>query len=1034
MTFDAKIPGKLASIAERYAALFWQPVADLNAEYCQTLEHYRQPPDAGTGVRWRRAPSGLQWGGAWKTGWFRARFALPAPCVGQPVYLRAVTGAGEALLFVDGEPRGVFDGNHPVVMISPRGARRRRHAVAVEGHAGHPCIGTQPDDDGTSDYRRTFQRLELVLQRDDVVAFVFDLRALLQLAECLESDNLRRYEILAGLTQVYETVDAMPAETSEKHWRPGLAQARRLMRPLLECRNGDTAPYMGIVGHSHIDTAWLWTIAETERKCARTFSSVLNLMEQYPEFRFVQSAPYHADVVRREYPAIFRRIKAMARAGRWEPNGAMWVEPDCNIPSGESFVRQLLLGQQFTRQHFGYTADAFWQPDVFGYSAALPQILRGCGVEYFLTTKIAWNDTTRFPYDTFTWKGIDGSSVLAHFNKIHCWPDPKTLIDQWKDVQNKDTADRRLSAIGYGDGGGGPQFEMLEYARRVEDLEGCPRASYTSVSDFMRGIGDRDRDLPEWAGELYLELHRGTLTAIAPIKQLNRRNEIALRDAELVWTLAALSGARYPADSLREQWKVLLVNQFHDILPGTSIPEVNDRAIEELDANAQEVRRSAAAAVARLASPGRRKGGDPEAALLVLNTLSWQRNGELALDDVPGGLVPADEAVQSQRVKTADGRSRLVIAGLQVPALGATRLDLRRRRPVTASSFVVRKTSVETPHARVRFDRSGRITSLVDRDSGRQLVRDGGALNTLWLGQDVPAAWDNWDVDFDQQFQMQRQDRLTRFEVVADGPLQLRLRCEYDLGGSSKLSQDVVFHSTSARIDFETVVDWHEKHALLKAGFEVDILASAARHEIQYGHVERPNHRNRPADRAQFEVVNHRWTDLSENRFGAALLNDGKYGISVDGGDMRLTLLKGGTHPDPRGDEGRHVFTYALLPHACGFCTEAVVRPGYELNTPPLTCAAPRGLTGIDSLLTVDTPNVIVESVKWAEAGRAFIVRLYEAERSGTRARVSFGVPVKAATQTDMLEESPSALKLTRNGVSLYLRPFEIVTLRVEPR
>ncbi|MDA0337421.1 MAG: alpha-mannosidase, partial [bacterium] len=564
MPFDSKIPKKLESITRRYASLCFESLQSVPMDLAETSEHHRNLP-TGSGLGWQRVHSGHKWGSAWTTGWFRGRVRLPAACREQKVYLRAATGAPEGLLIVDGEHRGVFDPNHPVVMMTAAGNPRRTYQIAVEAHAGHPCIGTQPDEDNSAaDFQRTFAGVEILLQREDVVGFVFDLQSLLQLAAALDENSLRRGRIQAALGQVWQVVDAMPAETPEDSWRPKLASARRLMQPLLAARNGDTAPFMGIVGHSHIDTAWLWTLAETERKCARTFSSVLNLMEQYPEFRFLQSAPYHADIMRREYPGIFRRIKAAVKSGRWEPNGAMWIEPDCNIPSGEAFVRQLLLGQQFTREHFGYTSDAFWQPDVFGYSAALPQILKKAGVDYFLTTKIAWNDTTRFPYDTFRWQGIDGTEILSHFNKIHCFPDPKTLIAQWLDVQHKETADRRLSAIGYGDGGGGPQFEMLEFARRVQDLEGCPRADYVTVTDFMRGIEAQARELPEWVGELYLELHRGTLTSIAEIKRLNRRGEEALHDAEFLWTLAALTGRRYPASQLRDLWASFLVNQFHD--------------------------------------------------------------------------------------------------------------------------------------------------------------------------------------------------------------------------------------------------------------------------------------------------------------------------------------------------------------------------------------------------------------------------------------------------------------------------------------
>ena len=1061
MIFDAKIPGKLERIVERYAQLFFEPLAEVAVEFCETPEHYREVPRRVPGLKWQQAEPGTPWGAAWITGWFRARVTLPKPGNGRRVFLRADTGAPEAMLLVDGQLCGVIDANHPVVMMANRGVAGRRYEIAVEAHAGHPCVGTQPDDDNSPEFRRSFGAVELLLQREDVVAFAFDLRSLLQLADVLDPDNLRRHRILVELVRVYALIDAMPAEVSEESWRPKLARARRIMRPLLQAKNGDTTPSMGLVGHSHIDTAWLWTIAETERKCARTFSSVLNLMEQYPEFVFLQSSPYHADIMRREYPDIFRRLRAMVRAGRWEPNGAMWVEPDCNIPGGEALVRQLLLGQQFTRKHLGYTADLFWQPDVFGYAASLPQILKGCGVEFFLTTKIAWNDTTRFPYDTFTWRGIDGTSVLAHFNRIHCWPDPKTLTEQWRDMQHKETADRRLSAFGYGDGGGGPQFEMLEFARRVEDLEGCPRSTHTTVSSFMQGIRDEGGELPVWVGELYLELHRGTLTSIAPIKRLNRLNELALRDGEFVWTLAGLRGARYPDEALRDIWKTFLVNQFHDILPGSSITEVNDQAIEELGKTLESTRQLTRDALwglasrpqgrsappedhppraALRASSGRRTGsnGKPtgpgeSSSFLIVNSLSWDRQGELALEGIPARSVPADPEIISQRVTTVQGSDHLVVSGLCLPALGGAVLELDRGQPAGSSPFSARPNAVQTPFARVRFDRTGRITSFIDKQTGRQLVPRGGGMNTLWIGEDVPAQWDSWDIDLDQQYKMRQEDRLKRLEVVADGPLQLRLRCEYEVGDRSRLSQDIVFHAESPQVDFETVVHWQERHALLKAGFEIDVLADSTRHEIQYGHVERPTHQNRPADQAQFEVCNHRWTDLSENRFGVALLNDCKYGIGVNGGDLRLTLIKSGTHPDPRGDAGQHTFTYALLPHACGFSSESVVRPGYELNVKPMVCESGDTPTPIDSLLTIDASNVICESVKWAENGRAFTVRLYEVERSGVTATIGFGVPVREVAQTNMLEEDPKAVRLARNAARLYFRPFEIKTLRIVP-
>ncbi|MBN1344037.1 MAG: alpha-mannosidase [Phycisphaerae bacterium] len=1031
MLTDMRTIKKLGRIQQYYEALRFQKVADVPAEICQTREHFRNEPRPGAKIRWQAAKPGAKWGGSWLTAWFRGKVKLTKACDGERVGIRARTG-GETLFFVGGEPSGVFDDNHPVITLTNRAKTGQTFRLAFEAYAGHTFPGTQPHETGplVEKDSRVFEGIELVVERQDITAFAFDLKVLLQLIAALDENSLRRGKIIQRLAGVYRLISAMPQETPEEIWREKLFEARKIMQPLLRSKNGPTTPLIGIIGHSHIDTAWLWPLAETWRKCARTFSSILTLMDQYPELIWIQSAPCHTEKVRDLYPGLFKRIQKAVKTGKWEPNGAMWVEPDCNIPSGESFVRQLLVGQRATREMFGYTSDTMWMPDVFGYSAALPQILRGCYVDNFCTTKITWNDTTRFPYDTFEWKGIDGSSVVAHYNTIHCWPDPVTLTAQWNWVQHKDAQDRRLCAFGFGDGGGGPMAEMLEIARRVEDLEGCPKAQYTTVSDFMKSMADEMPSLPDYSGELYLEFHRGTLTSIAKIKRGNRKTELALRDAELLCTLAALRGAKYPAAPLLDLWKTLLTNQFHDILPGSSIQAVNEEAVKTFDRCIAETETLSAAALAKLGATPARGGKPPR--LLVVNTLSWDRTGEIVLDGAPAGMHPADPAVTSQWIEDVQGRRKLVVGGLTIPALGAVVVELAKGKPSGESPFTISANRIDTPHATVTFDKIGRIVSLVDRASGREVVqRPGGQLNTLLKGEDIPEQWDNWDIDSDQEMKMKIEDRLVSREVVANGPLQLRLRSEYKLGRRSRLVQDMVFHTHSPRIDFETVVDWGEKHRLVKAAFELDVLADTARHEIQYGHVERPTHRNLPGDRAKFEVCAHKWTDLSDNGFGVALLNDCKYGVSVKGGELGLTLIKSGTHPDPRGDEGRHEFTYAILPHACGFSVESVVRPAYELNVPVKVAPAGAKAEGFDGLLSVDAPNVMVESVKWAEEGKAFVVRLYEAGKAGCRVNVRFNCPIRSVSETNLMEEKPKNLSVKKHTVQLAMRAFEIKTLRV---
>lgn len=1023
MLTDKKILGKLEQIEQRYGALRFRKIADIPVEMCQTKTHFRQIPGDDSGVEWTPAPAGTKWGGSWVTAWFKGEVELPEECAGKRVFVRPNAG-GETLFVVDGQHRGVFDENHPVVMVTGEGTLGHKYVLGFEAYSGHSYPGTQPHDKPVviEDNCKTLGGVELVLEREDVTAFVFDLKVLKDVLKSLDDNSLRRNTLIAGLAKVYASVDMLPEETVEENWRPKLAAAREIMKPMLDAQNGSTAPSIGIVGHSHMDTAWLWPLTETWRKCARTYSSVLNLMEQYPEFMFFQSSPCHTEKIKEEYPDIFDRMKEKVAEGRYEPNGGMWVEPDCNVPSGESLVRQLLVGQQMTREWFGYTSNTLWLPDVFGYSAALPQILQGCDVEYFCTTKIGWNDTTRFPYDTFVWKGIDGTSVIAHYHFLHCWPDPLTMTNQWNWVQHKDVQDRMIMAYGYGDGGGGPMAEMLEVARRVKNLEGSPKAEHINVGKFMDGIRDELGDkLPVWSGELYLEAHRGTLTSVSEIKRGNRETEFALREAELLSTLATLKGAEYPTERFLSIWKTLLTNQFHDILPGSSIAAVNDLAIETFHQCIADAKAISTEAVKYLS------GGD-SGKLLLVNTLSWDRAGEMTLDGVPAGMAPVGDGIVTQQIEGPDGAAKVAVKGLTIPSLGMLRIELGQGTETHESPFSIDGDMLETPFAIVAFDGIGRIVSLVDKASGREVVNRDGALNTLLLGEDVPESWDNWDLDSDQRLKMHVQDELVSRSVVANGPLQLRIRSEYKVGEHSSIIQDTVFHSDTPRIDFDTVIDWADTHKLFKAGFELNVLSDYARHEIQYGHAERPTHTNLPQDRARFEVAAHKWSDLSDNGFGVAILNDCKYGISVTGSELRLTLIKSGVHPDPRGDAGRHTVTYSVLPHASSFSVESVVRPAYELNIKPsIYQAGPNSVS--EGLVSVDASNVIVESVKWAEDGKGFVVRLYEAGKAGCNTKVTVNVPVNCISQTNLMEEKPQPLEVTNGAVEVYFRPFEIKTL-----
>jgi alpha-mannosidase len=1030
---DPKIPAKIAGLEKTYAALRFHAIEEVPMEMVEMTAHLRSVP-GDSGYKWSQAAEGRSWGDNWSTAWFRGTVSADSVPEGRPLFVRADTGAPECMLLVDEKPYGVFDVNHPVRLVAMKPEKGRRYTIHLEAYAGHTFPGTQPFDFPSqfgstlvTQGCRTYEKVEVVTELEDVSAFVFELRALRLLAASLDENSLRKGTIQAAFKKIFTLVYAKPAEVEEEVWRAALSQAREVMKPLLDKKNGPTSPFIGIVGHSHIDTAWLWPLKETWRKCGRTFSSILSLMDEFPEFQYVLSAALHADTVRRLYPSVFEGIQKRVKEGRWEINGAMWIEPDCNIPSGEALVRQCLIGQSATREMFGVTSDTLWQPDVFGYSAALPQILKGCDVHYFCTTKMAWNDTNRFPYDTFMWQGIDGTEMLAHFNVLESGTDPEALTKAWQQVQHKDVQDRRLAVFGHGDGGGGPTEGMIRMARLTEDLEGCPRAPYTTVSDFMTNALNELTDLPKWVGELYLELHRGTLTSIAAIKRFNRKCELALKDAEFVSVLALLeTGFAYPSDELLVNWKTLLLNQFHDILPGSSIAEANDEAIAMFSECESETTKLITNASSALVKQKSYEG------LLVANSLSWDRTGELLLEGLYEGMAIGGENVVCQQISDVDGRELLAVTGVTVPSLGYTVLPVVDTQAAHPSAFTVTGDEIRTPYAVVKFDEIGRIVSFLDLPSNRELVAEGQAFNEFLLGEDVPAAWDNWDIDRDQALKMNVQRDLVKRTVAADGPLQLRVRQVYRIGRDSLLTQDIVFHSTTPRVDFDTTVDWREKYQFLKVGFGLDVLTDFARHEIQFGHVRRSTHDNTSFDRAQFDVCAHKWTDVSENGFGVAFLNDCKYACTVKEGSYRLSLIKSGRHPDDRGDLGMHRFSYAIQPHLGGFSMETVVRPAYEFNALPRTVLSAPNFDVNYSLARIDAPNVIIDAVKKAEDSEAIVFRLYEAGQTGAHAKVSFGRKVKSVHLSNLLEEKPEAVSHHEDSVSLYFRPFEIKTLIVQ--
>lgn len=977
---------------------------------------------------------GDTWGQELGNCWLKGSYTVPQELDGQSLYAYPRMGGYEIMLWVNNVPFGEFayklcptgHGSHYCDMVKLNARAGEVIELAFEAYAGHHVIGCFPfENNEKTDYKYTFESIDICTKNQDIADFIFDLRALNQLASAMDSYSFRRGDVINCLAEVHKTVYYSPDHTDMAVWREALKKAREIMKPCLDAKNADSAPYAGLIGHSHMDTAWLWDIPETVRKCARTFSNQLNLMEQYPEYKFVQSSAYHLEMMRRYYPDLFKKIQKAVKAGRYEPNGAVWVECDCNITSGESMIRQFLWGQKYTQKYFDFTSDCFWLPDTFGYSAAIPQIMKGSRVDYFLTTKLSWNDTTTFPYETFYWDGIDGTKVMVHFNTTHNWPEPQTLIERTEgrgavnSLQQKTVSDQRLVSYGFGDGGGGPQFEMIEMAKRCKDLDGCPKAEHTTVSKFMKNLEKTAVEPNTYAGELYLELHRGTLTNQHEIKRNNRKAEIAIRNAEITTVANAVKNSAPASDEkIRPMLETLLVNQFHDILPGTCIQRAHEQSTRETTELIEN-------ANALIQENGKNNGDTSRISLI--NTLSFDFDDVIRIDT--DANINACECVKQQTITDIDGNKKLSVVGLKIPAFSSIAVEKGEYKEDNTSPFKYSKDALSTPFAEIKFNDRGYISSYIDLANNRQLVdANGYAFNTFLFAEDVPSQWDNWDIDADCQMKFKDSAELLSTEVISEGAVELRIRRTYKLSELSSIKQDMIFYAHTPRIDFETIMDWHDKRRFLKAAFDTTILSRQAKHEIQFGYVQKPTTRNTESEQAMFEVVNHKYTDLSETRYGCAVLNDCKYGISVEGGHMRLSLHKGGIRPDPRGDAGSHKVCYSFLPHNETFGAESVIRPAYMFNYAPIEV---KGEYSLPQLLSVDAPNVIIEAIKPVEesAEKAFIVRMYEAEGTYSNANIKTGFNAVKAEETNLLEEVKSVLD-NANDIKLSFKPFEIKTLK----
>lgn len=1004
-----------------------------------------RPPEQG---EWGTIRTGDRWQGRDAYLWLRADVRIPETWNGRQALGRfdfGATGGGnnsgfESLLYLEGEPYQGVDSNHQEVFF-PADAAGRELSLTFRLWSGLEGGGKPTPQE------HKIELAEICWLDESADDFYYLSAAVLETVRQLGEFQPERAMLLTALDRSYRRIDWSRPRSDAFY--ESLYDAHRVLEEEIDRIEKSHPVTVHCIGHTHIDVAWLWRLKHTREKCARSFSTVLRLMERYPDYVFLQTQPQLYEYVKQDFPELYDRIRERVREGRWEAGGGMWLEADCNLTSGESLVRQLLIGTRFLRDEFGAECTYLWLPDVFGYSWALPQILRKSGITSFMTTKISWNQYNRMPHDTFRWRGIDGSEVLTHFiTTPEPWSQPgswfytyngrisaKTVKGIWDAYRNKENNRELLLSYGYGDGGGGVNRDMLEMRRRLDRMPGLPHVKTGTAGEFFSALEKRIDEATEyvhtWDGELYLEYHRGTYTSQAYNKRMNRKLELLYRETEWFGVLAAAAAgsdwSTYRQSELYEGWKIILRNQFHDIIPGSSIREVyEDSRVEYAEAE-RLAETSWRESADRLTSSGP-EGGQ---AYTIVNSASWVRGDlvEIAESDTMAPGVWVDGEGRRVRAQRAENGWRVAAPDVPPMGLGTVRFVPGDEPAAAEAPFFAESNGIRTPFYVIEWNESGQLCRLYDRQVGREVLARGRSGNVLQVFEDKPLAHEAWDIDiFYQEKSLEIRD-LQDVRVKEIGELRAVVEFVWTYG-DSRIRQELVVYADSRRIDFRTEADWREKQQLLKTAFPVSVRATEATYDIQFGNVKRPTHWNTSWDFARFETVGHQWADLSERGYGVSLLNDCKYGYDIKDNMMRLSLIKSATHPDPDADQGFHAFTYSLLPHHGDWLEGGTVREAWELNNPMRVCRGESSQAGV-SLLRTSSPYVLIDAVKKAEDEDRIVVRLHEFAGGRAECELVSDFAVASWQECDLLER-PAGETLRTDRITLTFAPYEIKTLLLE--
>lgn len=982
----------------------------------------------------------LQWGDLDEYMWTKFRFDFPEHWKGNKVYGTFDLGfsepglsiGAETLMYVNGVPYKGVDSNHMEVLLK-EDLLSSETEFALRTWSGVPNQHRYDFDSNVFHGKRgprgkmhTVRAYNIGIMDEVINAFYYDAFGAMETIKVIKETNSTESNLLLkALERAYASIDVTLELTDVEAYRQALYEAYDVYKEEKAKIKKNSNVFVRTVGQTHIDVAWLWRVKHTREKIARSFSTALRLMEEYPEFIFMQSQPQLFAYLKEDYPTIFEEIKKRVEEGRFEVDGAMWLESDCNIPSGESFSRQVLYGKKFMKEEFGVESTYLWMPDVFGYSWALPQILKKCDVDTFMTTKMGWNQYNRIPFNSLYWKGMDGTKVMTHLIEDVGFMDmtAKTMHNGWEKYKDKDIMDGFLYQFGLGDGGGGPTAKNIEMVKRFDEMPGLPHVEFTKAGDYFAELNERaeahDGYVHTWDGEFYFELHRGTLTSQAFTKKYNRQLEFKYRDCEMLGAHTYAETSQwdtYDNEAITKGWKKILLNQFHDIIPGSSIKEVYDDALETYIESQNIVEKETEKFMEHLMEK-------TESTYSVYNSANFVVDNFVEIDNpVKGAFYQNGEKLMS----SFNGTTHFVLVKGLKPFAFTSFEFVEGEEETLACPFEINGKTIKTPYYTVEYNGFGQIIKLFDIKNNRNVIREGDVLNKLESYEDIPLDWDAWDIDIYYKEKSKVVEELKDVRLIECDSLKMVLRFEYSHLNST-ITQDMILYAEDPRIDFKTEVDWQQSQRLLRTSFEVDVRSTKATFDIQYGNVERPTHWNTSWDWARFEMVGHKWVDLSDQFYGVALLNDCKYGFDVFDNRIGMTLIKSGIMPDPEADRGNHTFTYALLPHQGTWREAKVEQRAWVLNNP---------LQGIESvgpckqLFKFNNEHMYVDAVKKSEYDDGIIIRFHEYMGGSSEFELTSDYKIDRFVETNILEREIGD-EVKADKITGVIKPYEIKTYKV---